>query len=167
MECALHIGLPVAPTDSRRKKRQSCDNQTFSAGKVFANNIPHRNKRLRRRQPAPKGMLFEKLCIVVCGCKINSAQRPILRDRSLFIARGGFWGITWFLGEQRWGPVVTENPKGEITENFGRIQSGSHSNFLRKWRRGGNRESHQMVLGGSLQCSKMYSKGESAKFHLV
>ena len=29
--------------------------------------------------------------------------------------------ITWFLGEQKGGSVVTENPKAEITENFGRI----------------------------------------------
>ena len=46
-------------------------------------------------------------------------------DRSLFIAwrRGkeDFGGITWFLGEQKEKSVVIENPKGEITENFGRI----------------------------------------------
>ena len=30
-------------------------------------------------------------------------------------------GITLFSGEQKGGSVVTENPKGEITENFGRI----------------------------------------------
>ena len=50
--------------------------------------------------------------------------------QSLFIPWGGgggrrivfFWaGITWFLGEQNGGSVVTENPKGEISENFGRI----------------------------------------------
>ena len=39
-------------------------------------------------------------------------------------------GTTWFLGEQRGGSVVTENPKGGITENFGRIQRGDHSNWL-------------------------------------
>ena len=32
-----------------------------------------------------------------------------------------FGGITWFLGEQKGGSVVIENPTGEITENFGRI----------------------------------------------
>ena len=49
--------------------------------------------------------------------------------RSLFISwRGGgaedcfFWGgVTWYLGEQKEGSVVTEFSKGEITENFGRI----------------------------------------------
>ena len=46
--------------------------------------------------------------------------------RSLFIPCGGLFffgggGITWFLGEQKGGSVVTENPKGEISENFGRI----------------------------------------------
>ena len=36
-----------------------------------------------------------------------------------------FGDTTWFLGEQRGGSVVTENPKGGITENFGRIQRGT------------------------------------------
>ena len=35
--------------------------------------------------------------------------------------------------------IVAENPKGGITENFGRIQRGDHSNLLGKWRR---------ILGG-------------------
>ena len=38
-----------------------------------------------------------------------------------FFGRGG--GITWFLGEQKRGSVVIENPKREITENFGRIRA--------------------------------------------
>ena len=38
--------------------------------------------------------------------------------------------MTCFLGEQKGGSVVTENPKGGITENFGRIQRGDHSNLL-------------------------------------
>ena len=48
---------------------------------------------------------------------------------SFFIAGrgGGFfwkgWGITWFLGEQKRGSVVIENPKREITENVGRIKA--------------------------------------------
>ena len=69
-----------------------------------------------------------------------------LRDRSLFIAGGAedFGGITWFLGEQKGGSVVTGNPKGGIAENFGRIQRGNHSNLLGKWSRG-DRESHQML----------------------
>ena len=45
---------------------------------------------------------------------------------------GYFGGITRRLGEQKGGSVVTENPKGGITGNFGRIQSGDHSNLLRK-----------------------------------
>ena len=32
--------------------------------------------------------------------------------------------------------IVAENPKGGITENFGRIQRGDHSNLLGKWRHG-------------------------------
>ena len=59
-----------------------------------------------------------------------------VKDRSLFIVRGagrGIWGgITRRLGEQKGGSVVTENPKGGITGNFGRIQRGDHSNLLRK-----------------------------------
>ena len=56
-----------------------------------------------------------------------------LRDRSLFITEGEWvggggenilGGISWFLGEQKGGSVVTENPQGGITENFGRIQRG-------------------------------------------
>ena len=45
---------------------------------------------------------------------------------------GGGGGITLFLGEQKGALVVTENPKGGITENFGRIQRGDHSNLLGK-----------------------------------
>ena len=41
-------------------------------------------------------------------------------------------GITCFLGEEKGGSVVTENPKAGIAENFGRIQSGDHSNLLGK-----------------------------------
>ena len=46
------------------------------------------------------------------------------------------------------GSVVTVNPKGGITENFGRIQMGDYSNLLGKLRHGGDRESHQKLLGG-------------------
>ena len=41
--------------------------------------------------------------------------------------REDFRGITLFLGEQKGGSVVTENPKGEITKNFGRIQRGDNT----------------------------------------
>ena len=41
-------------------------------------------------------------------------------------------GITCFLGERKGGSVVTENPKGEVTDNFGRIQREDHSNLLGK-----------------------------------
>ena len=41
---------------------------------------------------------------------------------------GGSGGRRIFLG----GSVVTENPKGGIAENFGRIQRGDHSNLLGK-----------------------------------
>ena len=40
------------------------------------------------------------------------------------------------LGRKKGASVVTENPKGGITENFGRIQIGDYSNLLGKWRYG-------------------------------
>ena len=76
------------------------------------------------------------------------------KGRSLFIAGGegggrGFWGgITRFVGEQKGGSFVTENPKEGITENFGRIQRGTTQICLENGDMGGNRESHQMLLGG-------------------
>ena len=51
-----------------------------------------------------------------------------IRDRSLFIAwggGGGFWGDYLILLKQKGGSVVTENPKGGITESFGRIERGT------------------------------------------
>ena len=63
----------------------------------------------------------------------------VLRDRSLFIAKGGwgggagnFRGDHLSFGRKKGGSVVTENPKGGITGNFGRIQRGNHSNLLGK-----------------------------------
>ena len=58
-------------------------------------------------------------------------------DGLLFIAgarRGGadFGEDHRIFRRTKGGSVVTENPKGGITENFGRIQSGSHSNLLGK-----------------------------------
>ena len=62
----------------------------------------------------------------------------VLRDRSLFIAKGGWGGAGNFRGDHlsfgrtKGGSVVTEDPKGGITGNFGRIQRGNHSNLLGK-----------------------------------
>ena len=95
----------------------------------------------------------------------------IIRDRSLFIAwglgGGGFWGgITWFVGEQKGGSFVTENPKEGITENFGRIQRGATQICLENGDMGGgNRESHQMLLEGSLQWSNI-QRGDRQNFTL-
>ena len=76
-----------------------------------------------------------------------------IRDRSLFIALGGgggwgegFGGITWFLGEQKGGSVVTENPKGGITENFGKFQGGTTQISLEnKDMGGGSRKSSYVI----------------------
>ena len=74
-----------------------------------------------------------------CNKENISPWSPTLGDRSLFIARGsgGYWGNHLiFRTTKGGGSVVTENPKGGIAENFGRIQRGDHSNFLGKWRHG-------------------------------
>ena len=80
---------------------------------------------------------------------------------------GGLGGITWFLGKQKGGSIVTENPKGGIIENFGGIQRGDHSNSLGKWRHGGggSRKSSNVIRVDHF--SEVTFKGESAKFHLV
>ena len=60
----------------------------------------------------------------------------MFRDRSLFIAWGGSRGILGggedhlIFRRTEGGSVVTESPKGVITEHFGRIQRGDHSNLL-------------------------------------
>ena len=83
---------------------------------------------------------------------LKARTRKELRDQSLFIAWGKGdlgGGITWFLGEQEGGSVVTENPKGGITENFARIQRGDHSISLGKWRHVGRK-------GGIAKVIKCY-----------
>ena len=43
-----------------------------------------------------------------------------------------FRGDHLIFGRKKGGSLVTENPKGGIAENFGRIQMGDHSNLLGK-----------------------------------
>ena len=59
------------------------------------------------------------------------------------------------MGEQKGGSVVSENPKRGISENFRRIQRGSTEICLGGRGGGRDRESHQKVLGGSLQRSNI------------
>ena len=69
-----------------------------------------------------------------------------IRDQTLFITCGGG---PWFLGEQKGGSVVTENPIEGIAENFGRIQRGTTQICLENEDMGkGDRESHQKILEG-------------------
>ena len=75
------------------------------------------------------------------------SKRPVIIYRRGGMGGGGeniLGGISWFLGEQKGGSVVTENPKGGITENFGRIQRGGPLKFFWKMKtwRGGGREKH-------------------------
>ena len=61
----------------------------------------------------------------------------VIRDRSLFIAwEGGgedFRGGSLDFREKKRGEsVVTSNPKGGVTEKFGRIQRGDYSNLIGK-----------------------------------
>ena len=78
-----------------------------------------------------------------------------------------FGDTTWFLGEQRGGSVVTENPKGGITENFGSIQKGITQFCL-------NNEDMGREIAKVIKClirgdhfSEVTFKGGLAKFHLV
>ena len=90
------------------------------------------------------------------GWEIFKDQSPVIYH----LGGGGILeGITWFWREQKGGSVVTENPKGGITENFGRIQMGDHSNLLGKWRHGGwgwgIAKVIKCYLGRSLQWSEI------------
>ena len=55
-------------------------------------------------------------------------------------------GITRLLGEKQGGWVVTENPKGGVAENFGRIQRGTQ--ICLENIEMGDREIHQKLLRG-------------------
>ena len=133
----IYLGSPPLPPPPSPTEKKFCMITVFTS--LGTTKIPRINEK-------------QRLCKFLAKCNIHGLHS--LRDRSLFMARrgGGFGGggITWFLGEQKGGSVVTENPKGGINENFGRIQSGDHSNLLGKWRPGGkgDRESHQKLLGG-------------------
>ena len=61
------------------------------------------------------------ISLVPTGWSLFIAGRGVVGGRMIFFGRGG--GSTWFLGEQKRGSVVIENPTGEITENFGRIKA--------------------------------------------
>ena len=64
------------------------------------------------------------------------------------------------MGEKKGGSVVTENPKGGIAENFGRIQRGEPLKFAWKnediWGEGSRKSSE--VIRGDL-CSEVTFKG--------
>jgi len=53
--------------------------------------------------------------------------------------REDFRGDHFIFRRTKGGSVVTENPKGEITKNSGRIQRGDHSNLfgMKTWEREG------------------------------
>ena len=57
------------------------------------------------------------------------------------------WRINLFLGEQKEGSVVTEKPKGGITENFGRIKRGTTQVCL---------ENQDIGVGGNAKVIKFY-----------
>ena len=68
----------------------------------------------------------------------NKNKRPVIIYR---LGEGGerriLGGMTWFLGEQKGGSVVTEKPNGGISENFGRIQRGTTQTYLENEDMGG------------------------------
>ena len=66
---------------------------------------------------------------------ILCSKGPIIIYRQGGLGGGGagnFRGDHLSFGRTKGGSVVTENPKGGITGNFGRIQRGNHSNLLGK-----------------------------------
>ena len=75
-----------------------------------------------------------RLCSIRWRKNVNLITcSQLFRDRSLFITWGGsedFGGDHLIFRRTEGGSVVTESPKGGITENFGRIQRGDHSNLL-------------------------------------
>ena len=81
--------------------------------------------------------------------------------------RGGFWGDHFIFRRRKGGSVVTENPKGGITENFGRIQRRDHSNLLEKHGGGGKIAKVIKRLIRPDHLREVTFKGGSAKFHLI
>ena len=73
------------------------------------------------------------------------------------------WGITWFLGEQKGRSVVTENPKGGIAENFGKMKRGYHSSLLGKWRYAGGGAGIAKVIKSYYWRSNTY-RGDRLNF---
>ena len=51
---------------------------------------------------------------------------------NVYLEEGDFRGDHLIFRRTKGGSVVTENPKGGIAENFGRIQRGDHSNLFVK-----------------------------------
>ena len=64
------------------------------------------------------------------------------------------------MGEEKGGAVVTENPEGGISENFGRIQRGITQMFLENEDGGvgGSQKSSKVIKED--HCSEVTFKGE-------
>ena len=96
----------------------------------------------------------------MCNQKIANVLKNVyteVRDRSLFIAwRGGgraedFGGRGHLIFRRtKVASVVTENPKGGLLKTLDGLRGGA-TKFVWKMKTWGDRESHQMLLGGSLQ----------------
>ena len=71
---------------------------------------------------------------------------------------GNFRGDHLSFGRTKGGSVVTENPKGGITGNFGRIQRGGPLKFfwkMKTWRAGGgDAKNIKSYLGGRITSMK-------------
>ena len=74
-----------------------------------------------------------KLVLTTFKCVEKEISLANLLGTGHYLSPGGgedFRGKHLTLGEQKWGSVVTENPKWGIAENFERIHRGDHSNLL-------------------------------------
>ena len=89
------------------------------------------------------------------------SKGPVIIYRRGGMGWGGGENFRWdhlIFGRTKGGSVVTENPKGGITENFGRIQRGGPLKFswkMKTWRAGGGHAKNiKSYLGGRITSVK-------------
>ena len=106
-----------------------------------------------------------------CNKENISPWSPTLGDRSLFTAwgSGGYWGNHLIFRTAKGGVSRNWEPKRRDSWKLWKDSERGPLKFswkMKTWAGGGDRESHQMLLG-RITSVKLHSKRESAKFHLV